>query len=438
MKSIRRELLAGLLGSVVAAAAIAGAAVYFRAQNEAGTLLDYQLRQLALSVRDQALHGSGPVGVPPVPEDLDFAIEIRTQDGSRIQFSQSRVRFPASTRTGHETVESDSGAWRVYTLRQADVTVRVGQPMSVRNALAARAALRTLGPFLILVPLLGALVWFMVTRGLQPLRSVAQAVKARSASALHALDEANVPEEIRPVTTALNDLLARLTRALETQRAFIADAAHALRTPLTALRVQIQLAERASDPQEREAAFAVLKQGVARATHLVEQLLTLARNEPGAADRPKSDVDLGALAADVVAAHAQLAEEQGIDLGLTRRDTGTLVYAEHEALHTLLSNLVDNALRYTGRRGRVDVAALNTGENAVLQVVDNGPGIPPEERERVFDRFYRRGASDVPGSGLGLAIVRRIAEQQGAQVRLETPSSGKGLAVRVIFRAPRR
>jgi two-component system, OmpR family, sensor kinase len=432
MKSIRRGLLAGLLGSVVLAGAIAGAAVYFRAQNEAGVLLDYQLRQMALSLRDQALH-AGAIGPPPFGNDFDFAIEIRTTDGSRIQYSQSRVRFPSNVVHGHVTVDTEDGAWRVYSLQQPGFTVRVGQPMSVRNDLAAKAALRTLTPFLLLIPLLALLVWFAVTRGLEPLSALANAVKSRSPVSLHPLDERHVPEEVKPVTAALNDLLARLTRALETQRAFVADAAHALRTPLTALRLQIQLAERASDPEERAAAFDTLKEGVDRATHLVEQLLTLARHEPEAVHRPLSEVDLAVLAAEVVAAYAQLAENHGVDFGLTRRDVNVFVHGDRDALGTLLSNLVDNALRYTDRGGRVDVAAVHTSGGPALEVIDNGPGIPPEERERVFDRFYRGAGTDVPGSGLGLAIVRSIAERHGARVALDPGPGGRGLTARVVF-----
>jgi two-component system OmpR family sensor kinase len=303
----------------------------------------------------------------------------------------------------------------------------------VRNELAVKAALRTMMPFLLLVPLLGLLVWFAVTRGLRPLNTVANAVSVRSPESLHPVDERHVPEEIRPVTSALNDLLARLARALEAQRAFTADAAHALRTPLTALRLQIQLAERATDPGERAAAFDTLKEGVERATHLVEQLLTLARHEPEAADRPMSPVELAGLAAEVVTAYAQFAEEKGVDIGLTGRDSNVVVYGEREALRTLVSNIVENALRYTPRGGRVDVSVAQTDEGAVLQVMDNGPGIPAEERERVFQRFYRRAGTEVPGSGLGLAIVRSIAERHRARVTLESGASGRGLNVRVVF-----
>ncbi|MDB5866077.1 MAG: integral rane sensor signal transduction histidine kinase [Betaproteobacteria bacterium] len=435
MTSIRRQLLAALLASVLVAGAVAAVAVYYTAQNEAGTLLDYQLRQMALSLRDQALHAGGAVHAPEFDNEFDFAIDIRSEDGSGVRYSRSRVDLPFTGHRGHATVDTPSGSWRMYTLSEQGFTVRVAQPTYLRDDLAVSAALRTMVPFLLVVPMLALLVWAAVTRGLRPLESVANAVKSRSADSLRPLDEAQVPQEIKPVVSSLNDLLARLTRALELQRAFVADAAHALRTPLTALNLQIQLAERAQSAREREAAFATLKDGVTRATHLVEQLLTLARHEPEAAARPTAHIDLGELAAEVVAAYAPLAEAKDVDIGLTRRDENLLVSGERDALRTLLSNLVENALRYTPPGGRVDVAAMRDGERAVLEVTDTGPGIAPEERERVFDRFYRVGGTDVAGSGLGLAIVRNIAARHGAQVKLAEGPQGMGLTARVGFRA---
>jgi two-component system OmpR family sensor kinase len=434
MRSIRRQLLGALLASVVLAGAIAGGAVYYRARAEAGEILDYQLRQMALSLRDQAVLGPAASRPPTYGDEFDFAIEIWSADGTRLEYSQSRIEFPPVAHRGHASVHTAEGPWRTYTLQQPGVTIRVAQPMSIRDRLAAKAALRTLMPFFLLVPLLAVIVWFVVTRGLKPLETVARAVRSRSPASLDALDDRSVPQEVQPVVSSLNDLLERLTRALEMQRAFVADAAHALRTPLTALDLQIQLAERASDPGERAAAFEALKQGVERTTHLVEQLLTLARNEPEAAARPLAEVDLGALAAEAVANHAQLAETRGVDIGLAEREATGAVFGESDALRTLLSNLIDNALRHTPRGGKVDVSVRRTRAAALMEVVDTGPGIPTEERSRVFDRFYR-GATDVQGSGLGLAIVKNIASRHGATVELDSGPQGRGLAVRVFFPA---
>jgi two-component system OmpR family sensor kinase len=434
MRSIRRQLLVALLASVLVAGSIAAAAVYQRALEESGAILDYQLRQMALSLRDSAIRGGGIQG-PSYDTDFDFAIDIRAADGSRLHYSRSRVELPEASPAGYSSVATEAGEWRLYTLLQPGFAVRVAQPMHLRNAIAAKAALRTMTPFVLLVPLLLVLIWIFVARGLKPLEAIAAAVKARSASSLQPLEEQRVPQEIAPVVVSLNDLLARLRRALEHQRAFVADAAHALRTPLAALNLQIQLAERAQTPEERSAAFATVKDGITRTTHLVEQLLTLARTDPEAADRAMEPVDLGELASEVVAAYSTIAEAHGIDLGLKRRDEGVAVTGERDALKTLLSNLVDNALRYTPRGGRVDAAALRENGDAVLEVTDTGPGIPAEERERVFDRFYRVGGNDVPGSGLGLAIVRSIADRHGARVTLSDAPDGAGLRVRAAFRA---
>jgi len=430
MKSIRRELLVTLLGAVLIAGSIAAVAVYYKAYGEIGELLDYQLRQMALSLRDESFQ-SGVIEPPPF--GFDYAIQISSADGVTLYYSRARVRIPANAAVGYATMDSPEGLWRMYTLRQRGLSVQVAQPMRVRSELAASAAWRTLAPFILLLPVLALFVWFAVARGLRPLDSVATAVKARSPAALDPLPHADLPDEIRPVVLALNDLLPRLSRALETQRAFVADAAHELRTPLSALRLQLQLAERARDNDERAAAFDTLRQGLARATHLVEQLLTLARQDPAAAQSQSESVDLGALAADVVGAHAALAASKGIDLGLARRDDGLAVTGDADALRTLLSNLVDNAVRYTPAGGRVDVSARRGDASAVIEVTDNGSGIPMSERERVFDRFYRRADSDVPGSGLGLAIVRSIADRQGAKVELDEGPEGHGLTARVTF-----
>jgi two-component system OmpR family sensor kinase len=202
---------------------------------------------------------------------------------------------------------------------------------------------------------------------------------------------------------------------------------------LTALRLQVQLAERASGDDERAAAFANLEQGLERAARLVQQLLALARQDPGAGERATADVELGHVAAEVVSRYSALAESRDIDLGLACRDPDLVVRGERDGIETMLSNLVDNALRYTPRGGRVDVSACRGTEGAVLEVVDDGPGIPPQERERVFDRFYRHADSDQPGSGLGLAIVRSVAQRHRARVDLDSGPGGVGLAVRVTF-----
>ncbi len=249
------------------------------------------------------------------------------------------------------------------------------------------------------------------------------------------MPEQQAPEEVRPLVGSLNDLLARLGEALAAQKAFIADAAHELRTPIAALQLQAQLAERAENEADRHAALEDLKAGVGRAGRTVQQLLTLARQDPDLAARPFESVALGELARQVVAEHMPLAEATDIDVGLAAADDALTVRGDPAALRVLLGNLVENSLRYTPPGGRVDLSVGGIEDQPVLEVRDTGPGIPEEDQTRVFDRFYRGEATHEPGTGLGLAIVKTIADRHGAKLALRNEASG-GLRVKVAF--PRR
>jgi two-component system OmpR family sensor kinase/two-component system sensor histidine kinase QseC len=232
---------------------------------------------------------------------------------------------------------------------------------------------------------------------------------------------------------ALNALLQRLGQSLDTQRAFVADAAHELRTPLTALKLQLQLLKRAGSQAERGAAAEALGAGIERAVRGVEQLLALARTEPGAAAAPLQALDLSELVREALADTVPLALARGTQLELVA-DGPVSIDGDRTALAALVRNLADNALRYSPRGARVELQVAAPGGVPTLQVDDAGPGIPPAERERVFDRFYRRGLADEPGTGLGLAIVRGVAQRHGATVELDDSALG-GLRVILRFRA---
>jgi two-component system OmpR family sensor kinase len=304
--------------------------------------------------------------------------------------------------------------------------------MRARRDIAAATALRTAAPLLALLPLLAIVVWVAVSKGLAPLRRITRELQARDADALSPLGEADLPEETRPLVGATNALLQRLRRAIEAQRSFIADAAHELRTPLTALRLQAQIAARAQTDGERQSAFADLQRGLDRSTRLVEQLLTLARQEPGAREAPQERFDLAALARSVVSDLAVLAAARGIDLGITRSEPA-FISGSPDAVRILLSNLVDNALRYAHAGGRVDLAAEALDGQASVIIEDTGPGVPAENLGNLFERFFRVPGQSMPGSGLGLAIVKKIADAHHAEVGLE--NTGTGLRVTVRFPA---
>lgn len=433
MKSIRRTLLARLAVGVLAGTVLSAALVYGLARQQADALFDYQMQQLAAAMPRQPF---APLPDPPGGRlDLqnDVVIQIWDRDGLRIYHSHEHPFLPLFVRLGFSTVDTPQGAWRVYGVRQGFTVVQVAQPMSARRALATRTALRIVAPLLLLLLLVAWAVWSAVGRGLAPLRGLAADLQARDARSIAPLSETGLPEELAPMVRALNALLARLERAIAVQRDFVADAAHELRTPLTALRLQMRLAERATGTEEREAAFTDLSQGLARATRLVQQLLTLARHEPGA-DAPiaREPVDLAALAREAVAEAAAFAGERGVELRL--RDGNATVSGDRAALAVLLGNLVDNALRYTPPGGCVEVEARAEQGAAVLAVLDDGPGIPEPDLGRVTDRFYRVPGTVPAGSGLGLAIVEGIARAHGATLELANRPGG-GLAATVRFAA---
>lgn len=431
-KSIRKQLLIALLSAITLTTLLGVLATYRTAREEANAMFDYHLRQLALSLRDQAFqigrHHDFAIG----DDAQDFSIQVWRPDGTRIYLSHPRQGLPETAPIGFATLDTGRGKWRVFGIQQGGQTIQVAQPMHLRDQLALASALRTVAPFLLMLPILGVLIWVVVGRGLRPLDAVARAVTTRTAVALDPLPEDRVPAEIVPLVLSLNDLLARLERALQVQREFIADAAHELRTPLTALSLQVQLAERAPDASSRAEAFAELKGGLRRATHTVQQLLTLARQEPGGGELEMIPVRLAEVVATVVAEHLPLAAARQIALATVAATTDCVVQGDDNALNILVTNLVSNAICHTPAGGRIDVAVGESDSGAFVEVCDSGPGIPAEDRQRVFDRFYRRAQTDAPGSGLGLAIVKTIAERHGARVLLDDASLG-GLRARVEF-----
>jgi two-component system OmpR family sensor kinase len=447
VSSLRARLLASLLAGVVCIGALGGWIVYRNALAEADAFFDYHLRQTALILRDQPVTYLLTPQFQPADAAYDFVVQVWSLDGVRVYLSRPHAVLPQVTTLGFSTVATTEGRWRVFGVQALTRVIQVAQPMSVREQRAAELALQTLKPFALLLPVLALLIWFAVGHALEPLQRLTALVKARRVSALDSLPDAALPDEVQPLVTALNDLLGRLRNALERERAFMADAAHELRTPLTALHLQMGMLARASGESERAAAMGTLSAGVQRTIRLVEQLLALARQEPRA-DGRRAPVRLDDLARESVAELVSLADAGHIDLGVEAAQPAT-VQGDADALRTLLRNLVDNAVRYTPAGGRVDVtvaappapgttpasatAPPAAASGARLTVSDTGPGIPPEERERVFDRFYRRAGTEPPGSGLGLAIVKTIAQAHGATVTLADGPEGKGLTVTVSF-----
>jgi len=422
--SIRSQLLAWLLGALLIAGLLIGYSAYHRAQEDIDELLDYQLKQLAFSLSHQSV-GSAPIPPGLLLPEPDFITQVWDKDGVRMFYSRPNLGIPMRPRPGFSNVEWDRQSWRVYT--------QLAHPLSLRKEMAADLTRRAVLPLVALLPLLGVGIWIIVGQALRPLSSISSAVRARTPLALEPLPQQHLPEELVPLVGSLNDLLQRLNRALEAQRQFVADAAHELRSPLTAVQLQLQLVRRADSIEERAVALERLERGVQRSTRLVQQLLTLARQDPQDAEAGFSAIDLDRLARDVIADFEPMAQRDG--LALTLDSEGLLqVRGDRESLRVMLGNLIDNAIRYT-RQGSVVVYLRAKGEHAVLEVEDTGTGIPAAERARVFDRFYRVPAQKAndEGSGLGLAIVKRVADRHEATVTLDSGRGGSGLRVTVEF-----
>jgi two-component system OmpR family sensor kinase len=426
--SIRRTLLLALLGGLLVTGLVASGVTWLAVHLEANRLFDYHLRQMALSLRDEVPQGPAAL----LPELVhDFSIQMWTPEGAAIYVSAGAAALPEGP-GGYETVSVEGQDWRVFTLRAPERTIQVAAPMRLRRDQATSMALRILVPVLVAIPVYGVLIWLVIGKGLRPLVDMARAIRRRAPASLEPLPAAGLPVEVAPMASELNALLDRLRLALETQRRFTADAAHELRSPLTALQMQLDLVERAATPEAARQAIAGLRSAMRRAARLVDQLLTMARLDPAAAAESFVTVDLAAVAAAVAAESEPLAEGKRVELRLAELQPAA-VRGQPSGLHALVRNLVDNAVRYTPSGGRVTLAVHEEGGEAVLQVDDTGPGIPAQERERVLDRFYRVPGSGAEGSGLGLAIVRQVAQAHGARLSFDDADGGRGLRVRVRF-----
>jgi two-component system OmpR family sensor kinase len=436
--SLRRRLLGFVLVAILLAAVLQAVTAYRGALRQADAMFDDHLQQMARSLR-----GGIPLGLPQVEtgddSSFDLYVQIWGQDGTQI-FRSNRSALPPRAVLGFSDVEAHGNRYRVYTLQTPLQTVQIAQDLSARTARARALALRAVLPFAWLTPLLMLTVWWIIKRSLAPIERTRRVVASRAADDFSPLADEGLPDEVRPLVDELNLLFGRVRGAFEAQKNFVADAAHELRSPLTALKLQAQALRRAdADPAAREAGITRLNQGIDRAIRLVEQLLLLAREEAGTGQASGSTgrVDLQQVVKLAVADVLPQAGHKQMDLGVAENPPSPVtmeVSGQAEALRILLRNLLENAVKYTPPGGQVDVSLQSQGGQPVLTVEDTGPGIAAEDRARVFDRFFR--ASDTAletGSGLGLAIARAIADRHGAVLTLGSSARLGGLKVEVRF-----
>jgi two-component system sensor histidine kinase QseC len=361
-----------------------------------------------------------------------LAFLVRASDGRILIRSASTPLFPQPS---HDLVPlsdywADGYLWRVFTLQADQYIVQTGERYDIRDELISEIMYSTLSILLMALPFLALLIWISVGSSFKPLQQVATDIASRTPEQLQPLELDKIPLEINVLVKALNSLFTRLTYAFENERRFTADAAHELRTPLAGVKTQAQVAQRATNPQQ---ALQQILIGVDRATHLVAQLLTLARMD-ATETMPTSPVDLYELVSQLIIDLTPQALEEGIDLGLEKTATACVTQGNQEALYLMLRNLIDNGIRYTPAGGQVTVFLDNPqASRLTLLINDTGPGIPPEQREHIFERFYRGENQNISGSGLGLSIAQKVAQLHQVEIQLNEVPNGRGLSVRMDF-----
>ena len=438
-RSLRARLTLLLLLAVLVTALAQGVITWRAARAEIESVFDAQMERIALSLTGglaaSVLEGSVIDG-PPGTQEL--IIQIWRADGIMLYRSPSARLLPPQAVIGFSDVQAAGEPYRVYTLETNTQVIQIAQAVSARRRMAGQLALRAVLPVALLAPVLMLIVGWVVGRALAPVQQLRQQLAQRHADDLAPLPVAGLPAEVAPLVSEMNGLLARLHAAWRQLSDFTADAAHELRSPLAALRLQVQGLQRADSPEARQVATERLLAGVDRATRLVEQLLALARHDgDGGGDRGAAaiaPVDLAALARRAM--HDAAAEAQAREIELRGPDAAASVEikGQSDALAVLLRNLIDNALRHTPAGGVVQVNARRGADGAAeLAVEDSGPGIAPPERQRVLDRFYRVPGAPGHGSGLGLAIVQAVARRHGARVEVGESAALGGAWVRVVW-----
>lgn len=429
--SLRQTALISVTVLLAVAGLIAASVAYLYSESETADFLDGQLRQIALNAGPGPVAASAPPAPDQDPEDR-FAVTVWNAEGQIVHQSLPGVAIPIPPTSGFSSAQIKGEAWRVYTLRGTVQTVEVAQRVTVRDEIASNAAIGAALPVLVLIPLSWLLVGLALHRTLRRLDVLATELATRSTMAKEPLPLTDIPVELTPLVTGMNGLIQRQHDALVAQKRFLADAAHTLRTPVTAM--QIEIGNLTAEVPTARARLDALAAGARRATQLVDQLLCLARlDEP---QRPAiAPFDAAALLLDCVADQAALAERKGIDLGAEIVPPVTISGAEDE-VRTLFANLIENALIYTQPGGKVDVSLRRTKSGFCAEVLDTGPGFPAGAATHIFERFFRAAPEAAEGTGLGLAIARRIADRHGFGLEVRNRTDGiTGVMARVTVSA---
>ena len=441
--SLRRTLLALLLGLTLVLWSLSALIVYLEAEQESQELFDQSLSEtghLLLSLADQEVqeHALGaPLVMATQDNHREYLLFQIWGGGQRMLFKNAGTPdrpFTESTVNGFSWAMVNGQRWRIYAAwnNSRRLQIQVAEPSSHRKEIRARFAYKLIGFALLIVALAGATIWWSVNLVFHVLQKSADEVALRTPNDLAAVSLAGAPSEMEPLLLAINRLFGRVRQAMEHEQRFTADAAHELRTPLAAIKTNLQVIQRARNDAERDEFVAGLSVSVDRATRMVDQLMTLAKLDPD--QQQQADLklnDLATLLAEQLPSWREKAQRQRQTL-LAQLETAPC-RINRELVLIMLRNLLDNALHYTPPGGSVLLSCKCKGDGVCLTVSDSGPGIPAAMRERVFERFFRLADANLPGSGLGLSIVRRIVDTHGATILLAEGLAGVGLAVEVHF-----
>ena len=458
MKSISRFLLIGLLLSVTSVLSIVVSWIYLDASHEVEELFDAELAQMARVLQSLLEAQLNNARVEPLVNSLEYhpfqsdaladnneaqplghkyeqklAFKVWDDGGKALlNSSKESIQLRFSTEIGFRDELIDNEQWHTFTLHDPSLQLwlTVAQRHDVRQELVSEIVRDLLLPLALMIPMVGIIIWLVVNRGLAPLKKLSRHVRSRDSNNLSPIDPHNHPQETLVLVEAVNELFARLGRAFDRERRFSADAAHELRTPLAGIRLHAQnLTERLKD----SGPVNQLMHGVDQMTHVVEQLLVLSRVEYVAGKQQNAPAKLRAITQQTMAELAPLAIEKNQQLEL-HGDDDVETRVPSESLKTILANILSNTIRYTHERGKIEVIIVKMPKGVILQISDNGPGIPKERRSRVFERFYRIADQSITGSGLGLSIVREICNKEGIGIDLSDSQIGPtGLAVRLNF-----
>lgn len=445
-RSLQGRLLGLILGLVVGAWGVTAVVTWLDARHELDELLDGHLAQAAALLVVQQANGTDDDDVVNAPLLHRYAPKVAFQvfhDGQLTMRSAAAPTTPMSGidprfESGFKTVQIDEVDWRVFAARgaQRDVQVYVGEQLESRDAILWAVLRSTLWPMAAALPLLALAIGWAVHRGVAPLKRLGHALALREPQALNPVQVEAAPSEMTPLLDALNGLFARISDLMASERRFTADAAHELRTPIAAIRLQAQVAQGEANDVLRQRALNGTLEGCDRAARLVDQLLTLSRLEAGAVTLGQP-VDLGMVVRSVVAELALQAidKQQSIEVDA---QASCLVQGDALLLAVLVRNLVDNAIRYSPMKGHIQIAVRRTPDHIRLLVDDSGPGMSQADMQRVGERFFRVLGTGQTGSGLGWSIVRRIADVHRAHAVIGRANGLGGLSAMVDWPVPRK